>query len=307
MTEPTISVVVPTYRRANLLEKTLPSYLQPETLELIVVDDCSPDHTAAVVRRLARIDSRVRYLRSERNLKQTHAKNLGIAAARAPFVYFGDDDSILLPGALERLAATMTDRGADIVGARAPYMESLEPHQGLADAASRCALETSKDQSGAGIVDPVSLRARFDRGSGPAIELPFVHAAFLARRELAARLGFDEGYRGNCFREETDFLVRAKAGGASVWFEPRAAQVNVPRSLAEGGAHAGSRTFLLRKLRYFRSALENNWRFLTKNRRELRLATGVRVAPEYRQLLFLLEIIKVIASYPLRKVTGHEF
>lgn len=307
MADPTISVIVPTYRRERLLGLTLPSYLQPETFELIVVDDCSPDGTAAVVQRLAEADTRIRYIRSERNLKQTHAKNLGIEAARAPFVYFGDDDSVLLPGSLAKLVATMIERRADIVGARAPYMESLDPSQDLMTAASRCALTTARQPVRGHVIDPVSLRARFDRGSGPAFELPFVHAAFLARKELAAHFGFDEGYVGNCFREETDFLVRAAAGGASVWFEPSAAQVNIPRALAEGGAHSGSQRFVVRKLRYFSSALENNWRFLTKNRRDLSVAMGVRVAPEYRQLLFLLEIAKVIASYPLRKVTGHEF
>jgi glycosyltransferase involved in cell wall biosynthesis len=307
MGDPDVTVIVPTYRRAHLLGLTLPSYLQPETFELIVVDDCSPDNTEEAVKALSKTDPRVRYIRSERNLKQTHAKNLGIAAARSRYVFFGDDDSVLLPGSLARLMATFSEKHADIVGARAPYMESIEKGKDFMEAAVKLVKAGANGTARSAIIDPVSLRARFDLDPGGPIELPFVHAAFLARREMAVSIGFDEEYGGNCFREETDFLVRAKSGGARIWFEPRAAQVNLPRASAEGGAHSGSSNFVVRKLGYFKSAFENNWRFLTKNRRELRATLGLSVAPEYRQFLFLLEIVKVIVSYPLRKVTGHEF
>ena len=59
MVEQCISVIVPTYQRAKLLNITLPSYLQPETYELIVVDDCSQDTTAKVVHEIASRDARV--------------------------------------------------------------------------------------------------------------------------------------------------------------------------------------------------------------------------------------------------------
>ncbi|MBL8968648.1 MAG: glycosyltransferase family 2 protein, partial [Spirochaetaceae bacterium] len=126
MNEARVTVIVPSFNRARLLERTIPSYLQEGAGELILVDDCSTDETAAVVAGLAERDGRIRYLKSERTLKQTHAKNLGIAAARFPLLNFADDYSNLLPGSLPRLLATMEETGADIVGARAPYMESAE-------------------------------------------------------------------------------------------------------------------------------------------------------------------------------------
>ncbi len=110
MSEQSISVIVPTYKRAHLLSLTLPTYLQPETSELIVVDDCSPDKTREVVESLAADDPRIRYIRTDANRKQPHAKNLGISNARGEYLYFGDDDSVLLPGSLERLITTLHDR-----------------------------------------------------------------------------------------------------------------------------------------------------------------------------------------------------
>ncbi len=307
MHEPCISVVVPTYNRAHLLEKTLPTYLQPEIFELIVVDDCSLDETRDTVRQLAQSDNRIRYLRSERNLKQPHAKNLGIRAARAPYVYFGDDDSLLLPGSLRFLLETMQEHKADIVGARAPYMikEEEVPHAQVLYSFEHAKKLMSTDWQT--IINPVTLQANFDAAYAKPIEVPFVHAAFLVSKKLAEGLLFDVAYTGNCFREETDFLIRAKASGARIWYDSRAVQVNLPRDMAGGGAHTASGNFVLRKLKIFMSQAENNWRFLNKNHAALRQVLGNDLSPTLRQSLFLAEIAKVILSYPLRKVTGHEF
>ncbi|MBL8968458.1 MAG: hypothetical protein JNG85_15750, partial [Spirochaetaceae bacterium] len=197
---------------------------------------------------------------------------------------------------LPRLLATMEETGADIVGARAPYMESAE------DAADPAAFAARQPAMDGELVDRASLRARFDRPTAGPVEAPFVHAAFLVSRELAARIGFDEEYTGNCYREETDFLVRARAGGARIFFEPQAVQANLPRAEAGGGAHGGSGSFLRRKLAYFDSAARNNWRFLKKNDEALEKALGVRRPAFFRQALFLFDIAKVIAGYPLRKL-----
>jgi glycosyltransferase involved in cell wall biosynthesis len=248
-----VSVVVPTYGRACLLERTLPTYLQPEVGELIVVDDASPDETGAAVARLALRDSRVRYLRSEENLKQTHAKNLGIDAASFPYIYFGDDDSLLSPGSIGFLLETLAARGASIVGARAPYLaEEGEAQEALMP------LDEIE-------VNWRTIHARFDLALKAPVEAPFVHAAFLTTTELARSLYFDEGFAGNCYREETDFLLRAREAGASIWFDSRAVQTNLPRSAAGGGAHGSGGSFLGRKLRYFASSLSNNRRFLRRH------------------------------------------
>jgi len=64
------------------------------------------------------------------------------------------------------------------------------------------------------IIHPMSIQARFDTAVDRPLEVPFVHAAFLVSKTLAERILFDESYTGNCYREETDFLIRARASGA---------------------------------------------------------------------------------------------
>lgn len=139
-----VSVVVPTFKRAHLLNLTLPAYLQDEVLELIVVDDCSPDNTESVVKELQKTDSRIKYLRDNKNSKQTFSKNVGKLVAKSKYIYFGDDDSILMLGSIRKLLAMINDFAADIVGSSVIYMNSNET---LLEQADRRRMEaTSIDQ-----------------------------------------------------------------------------------------------------------------------------------------------------------------
>ncbi len=90
--EPLVSVVIPTYNRALLLQRALKSVLQQthRNLDVIVVDDASSDDTPEVVR--AFDDPRVRYIRNEENRGGAATRNSGIQAAAGEIVAFLDDD-----------------------------------------------------------------------------------------------------------------------------------------------------------------------------------------------------------------------
>ena len=92
------SVIICTHNRANILKQTLHSILQQkynrEKLELIVVDNCSTDHTRQVIESLIgnnRYPLRYVY---ELKLGLSHARNCGILYARGDVVIFIDDDSL---------------------------------------------------------------------------------------------------------------------------------------------------------------------------------------------------------------------
>lgn len=100
--KPTVSVVIPTYNRASLLGRSIRSVLEQtyDDLELIVVDDASSDNTSEVVLHFS--DSRIRYVRRDRNGNCPAARNAGIIASTGKFVAFNDDDDEWLPDKLER-------------------------------------------------------------------------------------------------------------------------------------------------------------------------------------------------------------
>jgi len=258
--QPRVTVVVPTYKRAHLLAQTIPSYLQPEVSQLVLVDDCSPDNTTEVAQQLIQRYPQITYLRNEINGKQTTSKNRGKKLAQTEFVYFGDDDSILSPGAMARLLQTMKETSSDIVGASALYLRD--------DKDTEAAVLARRKQAGNAddIVRLGRLQFDFAAVTRQPIDVPVCHASFLIRTEAAKAIDFDTGYVGNCYREETDFLVRSRARGMKIFYESRAVQINLPPSQATGGARGRGR------LSYEGYALYNTARFLIRNRNALKFA-----------------------------------
>ncbi len=101
-----ISVVIPTYNRANLIERSIRSVLNQtyKNLEVIVVDDGSTDNTEEVVRSIQ--DERIIYYKQE-NGGAGMARNTGVSLAGADYVAFHDSDDVFRPEKLEKQMAYM--------------------------------------------------------------------------------------------------------------------------------------------------------------------------------------------------------
>ena len=91
---PVLSIVMPVYGVEKWLEAAAKSALrQTETrLELILVDDASPDGCGALCDELAAADARVRVIHRAKNGGLSAARNDGLAAARGTYVCFMDSD-----------------------------------------------------------------------------------------------------------------------------------------------------------------------------------------------------------------------
>ena len=100
-----ISVIIPTFNRATRVCDCVASVLTQENvaLEVVVVDDCSPDDTKARIEERFGGDARVKYIRNEKNSFQAVSRNNGAKIARGEFLLFLDDDNILGANALATL------------------------------------------------------------------------------------------------------------------------------------------------------------------------------------------------------------
>jgi glycosyltransferase involved in cell wall biosynthesis len=98
-----VSIVVPTYNRCDLIGETINSLLAQDlpAAEIIVVDDGSTDETSKA---LSHYGSKLRGIRLP-NGGEMIARNTGLAAARTQLVAFCDSDDLWLPEALRTLAA----------------------------------------------------------------------------------------------------------------------------------------------------------------------------------------------------------
>jgi len=89
---PKVSVIVPTYNRANRLEGTLRSIVSQtyQDFELIVVDDGSTDNTSKVIESFPS----AQYLPMKKNSGVSKARNIGLACAKGEFICFLDSDDL---------------------------------------------------------------------------------------------------------------------------------------------------------------------------------------------------------------------
>lgn len=95
---PLISVIIPCFKQAHFLQSAIASLQRQgvEDWEAIIVDDGSPDDTAAVALALAQQDARVRLVRKS-NGGLSSARNAGMAAASGDWLQFLDADDELTP------------------------------------------------------------------------------------------------------------------------------------------------------------------------------------------------------------------
>ena len=101
---PVISVIIPVYKVEAYLERCLRSVLAQShsELEIILVDDGSPDECPALCDQWTQRDSRIRVIHKE-NGGLSSARNAGLAVCRGEYISFVDSDDWIEPGMLSYL------------------------------------------------------------------------------------------------------------------------------------------------------------------------------------------------------------
>lgn len=112
-----VSVVIPIYNVEDKVARCLESILTQSLhdLEIIVVDDGTPDNSMQVVDRYAAGDNRFRVVAHERNRGLMQARKTGYMMAEGDYVLFCDSDDYLPPRAVETFYNEAMRTGADVV------------------------------------------------------------------------------------------------------------------------------------------------------------------------------------------------
>jgi glycosyltransferase involved in cell wall biosynthesis len=112
-----ISIVVPVYNVEPFIKQCLDSLLNQtlKEIEIILIDDCSPDKSGDICDEYAKIDNRVVVIHNEKNIKQGPTSNKGIGAARGEYLGFVDPDDWVDLDYFEKLYTTAAKNNADIV------------------------------------------------------------------------------------------------------------------------------------------------------------------------------------------------
>ncbi|AFT70035.1 Capsule polysaccharide modification protein LipA [Alloalcanivorax dieselolei B5] len=118
---PRVSIIIPVYGVEDYIEECLTS-IQNQSLreiEIIPVNDCSPDGSQAIIDRLAAQDPRIRPIVLSENVGQGFARNRGIEASQGEYIWFIDaDDWLVDPVFLEKIITAADKNNADMTRAK---------------------------------------------------------------------------------------------------------------------------------------------------------------------------------------------
>ena len=124
-----ISIIIPTYNIAPLIERCITSIINQTyiNLEIIIVDDGSIDDTPKVLEKLAQIDARIKII-YKKNGGVTSARLLGVNAAKGEWIGFVDGDDFIEPQMFQTLLENAIKYKADIshCGYRRVYPDGRE-------------------------------------------------------------------------------------------------------------------------------------------------------------------------------------
>lgn len=119
-----ISIIVPIYKVEPYLNKCVQSIVDQSyrNLEIILVDDGSPDYCPAICDVWAEKDSRIKVLHKE-NGGLSDARNAGLAIATGEYISFIDSDDYIALDFIAKLYAAIMQTGADIAECATAYVD----------------------------------------------------------------------------------------------------------------------------------------------------------------------------------------
>lgn len=164
-----ISVIIPVYNVERYLPACLESVLNQDykELEILLIDDGSPDESGRICDEYARKDDRIRVFH-QKNTGAGGAKNTGLRAATGYYLTFLDGDDFLEPGSLSYMVRLMEELAADVVQCdlQHVYRNSVKPlnsRHGIASyTATDYLVRFTKDWTCALMTDKLFKRKLFD-------------------------------------------------------------------------------------------------------------------------------------------------
>lgn len=247
-----ISVVIPTKDRLPYLRKAVPMFLaEAEVKEVVIVVDGCTDGTLEYVRAASESDPRIRYVDNVTNKGLPYSRNRGLALAQCEYAFTGEDDLELSENFFATLLAHLKETGADLVSGRNIFRGERES---VAQAIARTDHIPGPSVNSRTLMVSVDIKTAGDQ------EQSLLPAPMLGPADVFRKVLFDVSYRGNAWREESDFQLSAREAGYRLVYCPHAISFNIQIENDRGGVHA---TWGLKRLGW---QVRNNWRFVQKHR-----------------------------------------
>jgi len=206
---PRLSVVIVTYNRCKDLQECLDSLFNVvnKPYEVIVVDSCSTDGTEKVKDYYP-----IKFISIQEKNRQK-ARNVGVSVTYGDVVVFLDDDVVVDRNWSKHLVKPYEDSKVGGVGGR--VVTYGKPKGYYIDVKNRVVGKVFNNGLVLGNFDtPLQCPTKVDSLIG-------CNMSF--RRDLLLKAGgFDENFKGNCFRDDTDICLRVRKLGYKLMYQPKA-------------------------------------------------------------------------------------
>lgn len=107
--KPLVSVLMTAYNREKFIAEAIESVLASDykNFELMVVDDCSVDHTLEIAKRYEQKDQRIKVFQNTQNLTQFGNRNKAASLAKGKYIKYVDSDDLIYPHTLTTMVQAM--------------------------------------------------------------------------------------------------------------------------------------------------------------------------------------------------------
>jgi GT2 family glycosyltransferase len=232
MSFPFISVILPTYRREELLQDTIEAVLQQEypNFELIVVDQ-TQNHKPEVQTYLDEMAAAGKIQFFQVNWASLPgARNYAVRRAEGDIFLFIDDDIQLPEGFLQAHAKNFVEN-SDIGAVAGRVFDRMK----LSNSGNKLTIEDLPPEA----MDPGIALYYLDLvHTTKAQQVLSVRGCNMSfRRDIFDKWGltFDERFRGSAIREESDFCLQLRRTGYKIWYDPNAYLIHLGEET--GGCH----------------------------------------------------------------------
>lgn len=215
-----ISIIIPTHNRAEILEYLLIELNnQKGKFEIIIVDDASTDGTREMIKNTAlHLKYKLKYIRLKHQLGLPTSRNIGVKHSNHEIVGFIDDDCFPIRNDLFKKAKKwLKSKKSKIVGVGGPVFlrsSKQDPSLSKIEISSRMIGKINK-------IIPEIIGNFYIKPKKPILVDTLPGGNMYFNKSIIYRCkGFNPQFDGNHYREETDFCLKAKEYGEII-FDPK--------------------------------------------------------------------------------------
>lgn len=271
-----ITVIIPTFNRALALKTVWPSYANDSCVkQIVIVNDGSSDNTRKLCKELTATSSiPVTYVEHPYKKGVPSARMSAIPYVDTEWLLFGEDDVYLGQGYASILLRQAIELKADVIAGR--LITVRVPNEFDEGLLKDPCIMINKSPFDLSLCD-----ADFESRPTRVVQAPYVHAVALMRCDLFDKIAYDPWFRGNAYREETDFYLSANELGCRVFFSPDTACFHLRGPLSAFGGQRINRLVV----EYYN--VINSYYMVHKHWKHLKTQHGFRGYPIFWTLQYI--------------------